>query len=571
MLWSRSNPVWTGSVVAFLLLGLSLTPSSAARRESNGARGQSDRQEQQASSERSERPAREEPAPSRETVTVQPRRERGRTAAPTTSPPPNARAEQSSPSRPVWSRPNTNGTPPRAEPQGYTPSVSPSPKGRTWDRGAATPANPYQVYRQPRPRTLSESPTPNVRAKPAAPPPRPVDDTARTWQRAPAQNERPNPRVWGREAEESPGRVRQDRPQVQRPTQYRPGQVQDRVERPVNPRTATPGESRGTTPRARFSGPEAERNLRVVSPGQQTRLQQQLRESLVQRNRTTARSRGVRPMQDVLGNRVAADMPIVLRDRVSRISIGYRHVENRFGAPVYDYVIVPRSRLDYWDGYWDGYSDGYWAGTHRPHHSPVVIGFYYGYYWSDPYWLAFSYPGYYPSIYHYWGWCPAWVHPARTYIVRTEYVYAPSTPYRYYYRDYGVDYSGAARAIADVRRAWLDSDIDSLAYHLTDNIDIRVYFDGEYAYSTATEDYYAMTVDAMATTQTVAMDFNSPIWISTHEVFYTGRHVFYDPEGTRHTVYASYRLRRLGSEWYLVAVGTSLEPIRHQYTDFRYS
>jgi hypothetical protein len=36
-------------------------------------------------------------------------------------------------------------------------------------------------------------------------------------------------------------------------------------------------------------------------------------------------------------------------------------------------------------------------------------------------------------------------------------------------------------------------------------------------------------------------------------------------------VYVSYRLRRLGGEWYIVAVGSSLEPIRHHYSDFRYT
>jgi hypothetical protein len=79
-----------------------------------------------------------------------------------------------------------------------------------------------------------------------------------------------------------------------------------------------------------------------------------------------------------------------------------------------------------------------------------------------------------------------------------------------------------------------------------------------------------MTVDAMATTHTVAMDFDTPIWLSTHEFFATGRHVLYDPSGSRQTVHVSYRFRNLGGEWYLVAVGTSLDPIRHQYSDFRW-
>jgi len=262
---------------------------------------------------------------------------------------------------------------------------------------------------------------------------------------------------------------------------------------------------------------------------------------------------------------------LIVRDSISRISLGYTRIRHEFGPPAHHYVFVPRSPADYWEGYWEGYADGYWAGKHHHHHPPVVISFYYGYYWSDPYWFAFWYPGYYPAIYHYWGWCPAWIYPARVYYVPVEYVYVPVTVYRYYPSAYAVDDVGAARAIQDIRRAWFNSEIEPLALHLTDRLDIRVYFDGEYAYTTSTEDYYAMTVDAMATTQTVAMDFDEPVWISSHEVIYTGRHVFYDPSGDRQVVYVSYRLRRLGGEWYLVAVGSSLEPIRHQYRDFRYS
>ena len=58
-----------------------------------------------------------------------------------------------------------------------------------------------------------------------------------------------------------------------------------------------------------------------------------------------------------------------------------------------------------------------------------------------------------------------------------------------------------------------------------------------------------------STTRTLAMDFGSPIWISSQEVFYTGRQVFDDPDGERHTVYVSFRFRKLGADWYLVGLG----------------
>jgi hypothetical protein len=270
-----------------------------------------------------------------------------------------------------------------------------------------------------------------------------------------------------------------------------------------------------------------------------------------------------------VGNAISGGVAVLVRDNISRISISYGRVRRHFGEPRHHYLIAPRSRADYWHGYWDGYADGYHAGRHYWHGSRVVVRFYYGYYWSDPYWCAFYYPGYYPAIYHYWGWSPGWVYPSRVYYVPVEYVYVPATPYRYYPTTYHVDDTAARAATEDIRRAWFESEISTLAYHLTDQLDVRVYFDGKYEYTTTTEDYYAMTVDAMATMQTVALDFDRPIWLSTHEFFVTGRHVFYDPLDKRQTVYVSYRLRNLGGEWYIVAVGSSLEPIRHKYRDFR--
>ena len=192
----------------------------------------------------------------------------------------------------------------------------------------------------------------------------------------------------------------------------------------------------------------------------------------------------------------------------------------------------------------------------------VVVNLYYPFYYSDPGFIGLSYDGYYPSVYSYFGWAPGWVYRERVYYEPSDYIYVVP--------GYALDERGAAQAIGDVRDAWLGGDIQPLASHLTDQLDIRVYFDGRYEYSTSTDDFYAMTLDTLATTQTVAMDFDDPIWISSREVFYTGRQVFDDPDGVEHTVYVSFRFRELGGEWYLVAVGTSPNPIEHQYTDFRY-
>jgi hypothetical protein len=334
--------------------------------------------------------------------------------------------------------------------------------------------------------------------------------------------------------------------------------------------TGRQGDRRQGVPRADFRGPEAEREVRSIDRDAQQRLRHRLQERLREQNQSERQLLRGTPKRDAVGNVVPADVQIIYRDTVSRISIGYGRIRRYYGEPSHHFLITPRCRDDYWDGYWDGYGDGYWAGRHHHHRPAVLLSFYYGYYWSDPYWFTFHYPGYYPAVYHYWGWTPRWIYPARVYTVPVEYVYVPVTPYKYYRTAYVVDDIAAQGTIEDLRLAWFGSDITPLAYHLTDRLDIRVYFDGEYEYTTTTEDYHAMTVDAMATTDTVAMDFDPPIWLSTHEFFVTGRHVFYDPAGDRQTVYVSYRFRRLGAEWYLVAVGSSLDPIRHQYRDFRY-
>ncbi len=429
---------------------------------------------------------------------------------------------------------------------------SPSQLLRTQPADAAPRSHPYGLYRPSQKPAPAESGSRVLRSQPTAPA---------------ARVDRPGAQVWQTPARENRVRVRPTDPQINR---------EPLRERNVGPGRTAPsspsgGEQRFSAPRANFRGPEAERNLRVVPAESRQRVQRDFQELLRDNNRRALRPGKARPSRDVVGNTVPADARLLVRDKIGRISNSYRRVERDFGPPSHRYLISPRSRLSYWDGYWDGYADGHWAGRHYGHHTQIVVSYYYPYYWSDPSWLAFHYPGHYPSIYHYWGWCPAWVYPARVYYAPVQYVYVPVTAYRYYHTGYAVDQVAAQGAVEDIRRAWFNSEIAPIAYHLTDRLDVRIYFDGEYSYTTSTEDYYAMTVDAMATTQTVALDFDNPIWISSHEAFFTGRHVFYDPTDERQTVYVSYRLRRLGTEWYIVAVGTSLEPIRHQYRDFRYS
>jgi len=442
---------------------------------------------------------------------------------------------------------------------------------RAWRPERSEGPAPYDVFRTPERPQAPASPARAYRPDPVTR--TDIDRSVVTPLRGyePRANERDQP-VTVQPWSPAPDRTRNTRAEAPPSTNQARDRAPDRngVYQPRGDAPSAPHSDRVVrAPEAQFRGPEAERNVRAVRPQEQERFREQLQERVRRENGQENRLEQ-RPSQDILGNKVTPEVKLLYRDSISRVSTNYDRIRHYFGPPTHPYVIAPPSRIDYWDGYWDGYADGYAAGKHHWHGTRVVLSFYYGYYWSDPYWFAFYYPGYYPSIYHYWGWCPGWVQPTRVYYVPTEYIYVPATPYRYYTSVAYVDELAAQRVIEDVRAAWFRSEVETLAYHLTDAVDIRVYFDGEYEYSTTTEDYYAMTVDAMATTHTVAMDFDTPIWLSTHEFFVTGRHVFYDPNGSRQTVYVSYRFRNLGGEWYLVAVGTSLDPIRHHYSDFRW-
>ncbi len=544
----RARSLFTGLVAASVLVGLTASPGLAARAQSRFAR------ESPFARERAEPAApAETPAPAeRPQLRVERPEVRALPAVV-----PQGRLERPAPAErgPAWSLPQ-RGTPVSERPDtpAYRPPFAPAERG--WERRPADRPGAYELYRPP------QRPEPAERGAPSWP----VEPRVRT---APEPSLRQDPprALAGRPV--SPAEPAQDRSRTWERDRLRAG---EREREQLRPPAAPPADGRRIeVPRANFRGPSADQQITAIPRIERERTPNQLRELVRERN--LERSRFIereRPDRDVVGNPIPSGAAFLVRDNISRISVSYTRVRAQFGAPSYHYAFIPRSRAAYWAGYWDGYTDGYWAAQHYARRPMVALTFYYGFYYSDPYWFGFWYPGYYPAIYHYWGWMPPWIYPARVYYAPVAYVYVPVTPYRYY-AGQSVDEVGARRAIEDIRRSWFNAEVEPLARHLTDRLDIRVYFDGEYTYTTSTEDYYAMTVDAMATTHTVAMDFDQPIWLSSHEFFVTGRHVFYDPDGERQSVYVSYRLRRLSGEWYIVAVGSSLEPIRHRYRDFRYT
>ncbi len=323
-------------------------------------------------------------------------------------------------------------------------------------------------------------------------------------------------------------------------------------------------------PQIAFGGLEGGEDRRAASPRQGRGHDRPARKPRPY-DRAGSPAPETRASQDVVGNPIPGNATWLQPASVGGISTGFRSVTSALGTPSSTYVFVPRSRSDYWEGYWDGFGDGYRVARHHRRHRTMIANFFYGYYFSDPAWAGFYHPGYYASIYHYWGWCPGWVQPGRVYYDPVDYIHlAGSRAARGRGAGPGIDYVGAERAILAVRRAWRASDIGSVARHLSDQVDIHIHFDGEYTYTISAEDFYAMTADMMATTQTVEMQFADPVWLSTHEVIYTGSQSFYDPDGDLQAVYVSYRLRQLSSGWDIVAIGSSLEPIEHGYMDFRY-
>lgn len=305
-----------------------------------------------------------------------------------------------------------------------------------------------------------------------------------------------------------------------------------------------------------FRGPEAHRTVRLGDPQTPQHLQSFVREHNSAR---TMASPQVLPARDRAGNTIPRGTTVLNRGAISGISKSFNGIQRTVGHPTNGFLVRPR--------HFFGRGEEEEEEKEHHFHSFFFIDFFLPFYFNDPFWSGFDRPGFYPSVCSHYGWCPGWIYPDRAYYDSSDYTYYGDDPYRYYHSGSALDYSGAGQAIDDIRNAWVDSDISLLSGHLTDQLDARVYFNGEYAYSTATQGYYSMTADIMSTTQTVSVDFGDPIWISSREMFYAGRHVFNNPNGATHTVYISYRLRRLGSDWYIVAVGTSAQPIESHYSN----
>jgi hypothetical protein len=291
-----------------------------------------------------------------------------------------------------------------------------------------------------------------------------------------------------------------------------------------------------------YRGPGSGDTLRVLDPAARQQSQMNLRNWVRQHNNETAS-----------GN-LEKTIPIkgtwINRDKAQGIGANYDRIRSSLGDPHNAFGFRHHREGDF----------GHFGLRHRfdgddDDDDFVVLNCFFPYYLGDPYATGF-YSNYYPSVYDYWGWSPDYINPNRVYYDQAALMY--DNPGLYGTTTaYDIDTDGADQAIADIRQAWLDGNINAFGAHLDDQLDINIYFDGDYSYSTSSSDYYSMTADAMATTKTISLDFDRPAPIGNDEISVRGKQVFTGPENDRHTLYVSYQLRLVGNDWYIVSFDSS--------------
>ncbi|MCE5199169.1 MAG: hypothetical protein ABFD54_16230 [Armatimonadota bacterium] len=124
------------------------------------------------------------------------------------------------------------------------------------------------------------------------------------------------------------------------------------------------------------------------------------------------------------------------------------------------------------------------------------------------------------------------------------------------------DNSDLDQALSDIRDAWIDGRYDLIDRHVDSNDEIAVMLDGRYDYSVDANDYADMTSDALDEVRTVSFTWESIRQRTNGDYTAFGKHVFRDSRGDLQTVYVSYTLQRIGSDYTIVEVGSSNSPLR---------
>ena len=121
--------------------------------------------------------------------------------------------------------------------------------------------------------------------------------------------------------------------------------------------------------------------------------------------------------------------------------------------------------------------------------------------------------------------------------------------------------SNLDQAMSDIRAAWTQSRSDLMRNHVSSVREIAVLLDGKYDYSINSDDYIAMTSDAIEEIQTVSFTWDSVRQRTDGTYTAFGKHIFRDSSGDIKTIYVSYTLRSIVSKYVISEVDSSTHPL----------
>jgi hypothetical protein len=120
-------------------------------------------------------------------------------------------------------------------------------------------------------------------------------------------------------------------------------------------------------------------------------------------------------------------------------------------------------------------------------------------------------------------------------------------------------------ALDDIRKAWLNGDIERLRARFPADGKVRIYPAGRYRYSVEVRDFVQLLKEGMTRIDTTAFEFDRPTSEQSGRAFVTGRHHFLDQDRKQQDAYISYGLERIGGRWKITQAGSSSSPIaRHE-------
>ena len=209
-------------------------------------------------------------------------------------------------------------------------------------------------------------------------------------------------------------------------------------------------------------------------------------------------------------------------------------------------------------------------------HNTLIVNYFgggdYSYY---PYYSPVYTPGvvYYSPYYYYDGVCPpyidasfCWYHqPAFVYIETPIYVGGvcegyPTNGY-YMQNDQGAALAnqvpGLQNAIDNIRKAFMESDIQPLVDLTDPNVKIAVFQRGKYEYSLGANDYLDLTRDALTHMDTISFTLDRVKKNGVGVYTVSGKQIYVDSNNQQYKVYVSYVLQRIDGHWIITQVGSS--------------